>query len=53
VARVWREDDLHPGEPRPFKFSTDPQLEAKVRDVVGLYSDPPGRAIVVCADENA
>jgi hypothetical protein len=36
-----------------FKFSTDPQLEAKIRDVVGLYLHPPERAIVVCVDEKS
>jgi transposase len=35
------------------KFSTDPELEAKVRDVVGLYLDPPAHAIVVCVDEKS
>jgi hypothetical protein len=34
-----------------FKFSTDPQLDAKVRDVVGFYLDPPANAVVVCVDE--
>ena len=36
-----------------FKFSTDPELEAKVRDVVGLYLDPPERAILLCVDEKS
>ena len=36
-----------------FKFSTDPELEAKVRDVVGLYLDPPSNAIVLCVDEKS
>ena len=36
-----------------FKFSTDPELEAKVRDVVGLYLDPPRNAIVLCVDEKS
>jgi transposase len=53
VARVWREYDLKPWRLETFKFSTDPQLEAKVRDVVGLYLDPPERAIVVCVDEKS
>jgi len=39
VARVWREYDLKPWRLETFKFSTDPALEAKVRDVVGLYLD--------------
>jgi transposase len=41
VARVWKEHDLKPWRTETFKFSTDPELEAKVRDVVGLYLDPP------------
>ena len=53
VARVWAEYDLKPWRLETFKFSTDPELEAKVRDVVGLYLDPPERAIVVCVDEKA
>jgi transposase len=53
VARVWREYDLQPWPTETFKFSTDPQLEAKVRDVVGLYLHPPERAMVVCVDEQA
>jgi hypothetical protein len=53
VARVWAEHDLKPWQTQTFKFSTDPKLEAKVRDVVGLYLDPPERAIVVCVDEKS
>ena len=53
VARVWAEHDLKPWRTETFKFSTDPQLEAKVRDVVGLYLHPPERAIVVCVDEKS
>ena len=34
-----------------FKFSTDPGLEAKVRDVIGLYLNPPDKAVVLCVDE--
>jgi hypothetical protein len=40
VARIWRDWDLQPHRVESFKFSTDPQLEAKVRDVFGLYLDP-------------
>jgi transposase len=43
VAKVWREWKLQPWRTESFKFSTDPQLEAKVRDVVGLYLNPPTR----------
>jgi transposase len=53
VARVWAEHDLRPWQTETFKFSTDPQLEAKVRDVVGLYLDPPAHAIVLCVDEKS
>jgi len=51
VARVWRRWGLQPWKAETFKFSTDPELEAKIRDVVGLYLDPPERAVVVCVDE--
>ena len=40
VARIWREHDLKPWKRETFTFSTDPELEAKVRDVVGLYLNP-------------
>ena len=40
VARIWRRWGLQPWRRETFKFSTDPQLEAKVRDVVGLYLNP-------------
>src|SRR3954468_10452777 len=53
VARIWRAWDLQPHRVETFKFSTDPQLEAKVRDVVGLYLDPPTNAVVVCVDEKS
>jgi len=51
VARIWRRWGLQPWKAETFKFSTDPELEAKIRDVVGLYLDPPERAVVVCVDE--
>jgi transposase len=53
VARVWREYGLQPWRAQTFKFSTDPQLEAKVRDVVGLYLNPPDQAVVLCIDEKS
>src|SRR4051812_40970168 len=53
VARIWRAWDLQPHRVETFKFSTDPQLEAKIRDVVGLYLDPPANAVVVCVDEKS
>jgi Winged helix-turn helix len=51
VARAWRAYRVQPWRRGTFKFSTDPELEAKVRDVVGLYLDPPQNAIVLCVDE--
>jgi transposase len=51
VAKVWREWGLQPWRAESFKFSTDPQLEAKVRDVIGLYLNPPDKAVVLCVDE--
>jgi transposase len=53
VADVWREYGLQPWRRESFKFSTDPQLEAKVRDVVGLYLNPPDKAVVLCVDEKS
>jgi transposase len=53
VARIWREWNLQPWRRETFKFSTDPELDAKVRDVVGLYLNPPARAVVVCIDEKS
>jgi transposase len=53
VADVWREWGLQPWRTETFKFSTDPQLEAKVRDVVGLYLNPPDKAVVLCVDEKS
>jgi len=51
VARAWRAYRVQPWRSETFKFSTDPELEAKVRDVVGLYLNPPQNAIVLCIDE--
>ena len=53
MARIWREWNLQPHRVETFKFSTDPELEAKVRDVVGLYLDPPENAVVLCVDEKS
>ena len=53
VARCWRRYGLQPWRRESFKFSTDPELEAKVRDVVGLYLDPPEKAVVLCVDEKS
>ncbi len=53
VARIWRKWDIQPHRVDTFKFSTDPELEAKLRDVVGLYLDPPAGAVVVSVDEKS
>jgi transposase len=51
VARIWRKWRLQPWRTETFKFSTDPELDAKIRDVVGLYLNPPEKAVVLCIDE--
>jgi transposase len=51
VARIWHRFGVAPWRAQTFKFSTDPALEAKVRDVVGLYLHPPEKAVVLCVDE--
>jgi transposase len=51
ISVLWRKFCLQPHRTEGFKFSTDPQLEAKIRDVVGLYLAPPENAVVVCVDE--
>jgi transposase len=53
VAVIWREHGIQPWRTESFRFSTDPQLEAKVVDVVGLYLDPPENAVVLCVDEKS
>jgi transposase len=53
VSRIWRAFGLPPHRSETFKFSHDPQLIEKVRDIVGLYLNPPQRALVLCADEKA
>jgi len=53
VARIWKDHDLQPWRTETFKFSTDPELDAKVRDIVGLYLNPPENAVVVCIDEKS
>src|SRR3954469_10564082 len=53
VARAWRAYRVQPWRTGTFKFSTDPELEAKVRDVVGLYLDPTHNAVVLCVDEKS
>jgi transposase len=53
VATLANDGRLQPHRVETFKFSTDPQLEAKVRDVVGLYLAPPDNAVVVSVDEKS
>jgi transposase len=53
VARAWREYGIQPWRAETFKFSTDPELVAKVTDVVGLYLAPPENAVVLCIDEKS
>jgi transposase len=53
VGRIWRKFDLKPHLIDGFKLSTDPQFVAKVVDVVGLYHDPPDKAVVLCVDEKS
>jgi transposase len=53
VATAWREYGVQPWRAETFKFSTDPELVAKVSDVVGLYLAPPENAIVLCVDEKS
>jgi len=53
ITRLWRRFCLQPHRTEGFKFSTDPQLAAKVTDVVGLYLNPPENAVVVCVDEKS
>ncbi len=53
IARIWREYGVQPWRAEGFRFSTDPELEAKVVDVVGLYLDPPENAVVLCVDEKS
>jgi transposase len=51
VQRVWRTFGLKPHRVETFKLSADPEFVEKVRDIVGLYLNPPDRALVLCVDE--
>jgi transposase len=53
VHRVWQRHDVQPHRVEKFKLSNDPQFEDKVRDIAGLYLDPPDRALVLCVDEKS
>ena len=53
IWRIWRAFGLQPHRSETFKLSTDPFFVEKVRDIVGLYLNPPDRAVVVCVDEKS
>ena len=53
VHRIWRAFGLQPHRQRTFKLSTDPFFVEKVRDIVGLYLNPPNNALVLCVDEKS
>ena len=53
VQRIWRAHGLQPHRLRQFKLSNDPNFAAKLRDVVGLYIDPPAHAVVLSIDEKS
>jgi transposase len=53
VHSIWKKNDLKPHQIRTFKISRDPRFEEKFWDVVGLYLDPPDKALVLCCDEKS
>jgi transposase len=53
IAEAWKRYGVKPWRAETFKFSTDPELEAKVADIIGLYLAPPENAIVLCCDEKS
>lgn len=53
ISRIWRAFSLQPHRVDTFKLSNDPLFVAKVRDIVGLYLDPPAKALVLCVDEKS
>ena len=53
IGRIWRDFGLKPHQAETFKLSTDPLFIEKVVDVVGLYHNPPERAVVLCVDEKS
>ena len=53
VQRLWSSNDIKPHLGRTYKLSNDPQFEAKFWDVIGLYLNPPDRALVLCCDEKS
>lgn len=53
VQRIWKKHKLQPHRVQSFKFSNDPEFARKVRDIVGLYMNPPDKAIVLSVDEKS
>lgn len=53
ISRIWRAFSLQPHRIETFKLSNDPLFVPKVRDIVGLYMDPPDKALVLCVDEKS
>ena len=53
ISRIWRAFSLQPHRTETFKLSKDPLFVEKVRDIVGLYLDPPDKALVLCVDEKS
>ena len=53
VRRIWRAHGLKPHHVRAFKLSRDPEFTEKLKDIVGLYLNPPEHALVLCADEKS
>jgi hypothetical protein len=53
VSRIWRAFSLQPDRVETFKLSSDPFFVEKIRDIVGLYLNPPQRALVFCVDEKS
>lgn len=53
ISRIWRAFSLQPHRSETFKLSKDPLFVEKVRDIVGLYLDPPDKALVLCVDEKS
>lgn len=53
VHKIWRQNDLKPHLTRTFKLSTDPHFEEKFWEVIGLYLNPPDKALVLCCDEKS
>jgi transposase len=53
VQRIWAKNELKPHITKTFKLSNDPKFEEKFWDVIGLYLDPPAKALVLCCDEKS